>query len=168
MVRSFVLCAAFVGMPPSAVTSASQPPAEPADGQPAKPEASLYPGFEGYSRSVTTNSAEAQKWFNQGIQLLYGYNHDEAIRSFEKAAQIDPSCAMAWWESPLARRACAASAAASRWSRLCASASGSFFRRMRGMAIKPPRRRHGGGFRSRGTYRAVCSASRLVEVGITA
>ena len=38
-----------------------------------------------------------------GIQLLYGYNHDEAIRSFEKAAEIDPSCAMAWWGSAYAR-----------------------------------------------------------------
>jgi hypothetical protein len=50
---------------------------------------------------VTTDSAEAQRWFDQGIQLLYGYNHDEAIRSFEKAAEIDPSCAMAWWGSAM-------------------------------------------------------------------
>lgn len=65
--------------------------------------ASLYPGFEGYSRKVTTRSPEAQRWFDQGIQLLYGFNHDEAIRSFEKAAEIDPSCAMAWWGSAYAR-----------------------------------------------------------------
>jgi len=64
---------------------------------------SLYPGFTGYTRKVTTKSAEAQAWFNQGIQLLYGYNHDGAIRSFEKAAEIDPSCAMAWWGSAYAR-----------------------------------------------------------------
>jgi tetratricopeptide (TPR) repeat protein len=63
----------------------------------------LYPGFDGYARKVTTASPEAQAWFNQGIQLLYGYNHDEAIRSFEKAAKIDPSCAMAWWGSAYAR-----------------------------------------------------------------
>ncbi len=37
-------------------------------------------------------SAEAQKWFDQGIQLLYGYNHDEAIRSFEKAAERSVLC----------------------------------------------------------------------------
>ncbi len=65
--------------------------------------AGLYPGFEGYGRKVTTDSAEAQRWFNQGIQLLYGFNHDEAIRSFEKAAEIDPSCAMAWWGVAYAR-----------------------------------------------------------------
>jgi tetratricopeptide (TPR) repeat protein len=63
----------------------------------------LYPGFTGYARKVTTNSPEAQRWFDQGIQLLYGFNHDEAIRSFEKAAEIDPSCAMAWWGSAYAR-----------------------------------------------------------------
>jgi len=63
----------------------------------------FYPGFDGYTRQVTTDSPPAQRWFNQGIQLLYGYNHDEAIRSFEKAAEIDPSCAMAWWGSAYAR-----------------------------------------------------------------
>jgi tetratricopeptide (TPR) repeat protein len=69
----------------------------------ASPAPSLYAGFDGYARAVTTDSAEAQRWFDQGIQLLYGFNHDEAIRSFEKAAAIDPSCAMAWWGSAYAR-----------------------------------------------------------------
>ncbi len=63
----------------------------------------LYPGFDGYTRSITTASPEAQRWFNQGIQLLYGFNHDEAIRSFEKAAELDPSCAMAHWGAAYAR-----------------------------------------------------------------
>lgn len=63
----------------------------------------LYAGFSGYARKVTTDSPEAQRWFDQGIQLLYGFNHDEAIRSFEKAAEIDPACAMAWWGSAYAR-----------------------------------------------------------------
>jgi tetratricopeptide (TPR) repeat protein len=62
-----------------------------------------YPGFTGYARHVTTASEDAQALFNQGIQLLYGFNHDEAIRSFEQAAEIDPSCAMAWWGSAYAR-----------------------------------------------------------------
>lgn len=63
----------------------------------------IYAGFKGYSRTVTCNSPEAQQWFEQGIQLLYGFNHDEAIRSFQKAADIDPGCAMAWWGSAYAR-----------------------------------------------------------------
>lgn len=71
--------------------------------EPRADQAHFYPGFDSYSRPVTTESAEARKWFDQGIQLLYGYNHDEAIRSFERAAEIDPSCAMAWWGSAYAR-----------------------------------------------------------------
>jgi tetratricopeptide (TPR) repeat protein len=67
------------------------------------PSARMYEGFDGYARTVTTDADEAQKWFDQGIQLLYGFNHDEAIRSFEKAAEIDPGCAMAWWGIAYAR-----------------------------------------------------------------
>lgn len=57
----------------------------------------LYEGFGNYQRPITTNSKEAQQWFNQGMQLLYGFNHDEAIRSFEKAAQADPDHPMPYW-----------------------------------------------------------------------
>lgn len=66
-------------------------------------ESPLYEGFSGYSRPVTCRNASVQSWFDQGLQLLYGFNHDEAIRSFEKAAELDPSCAMAWWGSAYAR-----------------------------------------------------------------
>lgn len=57
----------------------------------------LYAGFGNYQRKVTTASPQAQNWFNQGLQLLYGFNYDEAIRSFREAARLDPKCAMAWW-----------------------------------------------------------------------
>lgn len=63
----------------------------------AKHGARLYDGFGNYTRTITTTSPEAQEWFNQGMQLLYGFNHDEAIRSFEAATVEDPNCAMAWW-----------------------------------------------------------------------
>ena len=59
--------------------------------------ARLYDGFGNYTREVTTRSPEAQKWFDQGMQLLYGFNHDEAIRSFARAAAIDSDCPMAFW-----------------------------------------------------------------------
>jgi len=49
------------------------------------------------SRPVTTTSAEAQRWFDQGLGWLYAFNHDEAIHCFSEAAEIDPGCAMAWW-----------------------------------------------------------------------
>ncbi|TDJ67569.1 MAG: hypothetical protein E2O39_14565 [Planctomycetota bacterium] len=59
--------------------------------------ARLFPGYGGYHRTVSTASPEAQRWFDQGLLLVYGFNHDEAIRSFQAAADVDPTCAMAWW-----------------------------------------------------------------------
>ncbi len=46
---------------------------------------------------ITTDSPQAQAWFNQGVVLVYGFNHGEAIRAFQEAAAHDPSAAMAWW-----------------------------------------------------------------------
>lgn len=50
-----------------------------------------------YSRPVSTASPEAQSWFDRGLAWCYGYNHDEAVRCFEKATKADPQCAIAWW-----------------------------------------------------------------------
>jgi len=50
-----------------------------------------------YSRKVTTASADAQRWFDRGLNWCFGYHHEEAVRCFEKALEIDPSCAMAHW-----------------------------------------------------------------------
>ena len=47
--------------------------------------------------SVTTTSERAQQYFDQGLILTYGFNHDEAIRSYEEAVRLDPACAMGWW-----------------------------------------------------------------------
>lgn len=46
---------------------------------------------------VTTNSEDAQRYFDQGLTLCWAFNHPEAIRSFERAAKFDPDCAMAQW-----------------------------------------------------------------------
>ena len=46
---------------------------------------------------VTTSSKEAQRYFDQGLLLAYGFNHPEAVRSFKEAARLDPDCAMAHW-----------------------------------------------------------------------
>ncbi len=46
---------------------------------------------------VTTDSARAQLFINQGMMLVYGFNHAEAARSFREAARLDPNCAMAYW-----------------------------------------------------------------------
>ena len=50
-----------------------------------------------YSRPVLTKSSDAQAWFDRGLIWCYGYNHDEAVRCFRKAAEYDPACAMAHW-----------------------------------------------------------------------
>jgi hypothetical protein len=59
--------------------------------------APLFNGIAPYRREVTTSSQEAQRYFDQGLALVYAFNHDEAIRSFRRATELDPGCAMAWW-----------------------------------------------------------------------
>ena len=50
-----------------------------------------------YSCTVTTASREAQLWIDRGVIWTYGYNHDEAVACFQRAAEHDPDCAMAHW-----------------------------------------------------------------------
>src|SRR5580765_6366481 len=50
-----------------------------------------------YSRKITTTSADAQRWFDRGLNWCFGYHHEEAVACFEKALAADPSCAMAHW-----------------------------------------------------------------------
>ncbi|HEY6153181.1 MAG TPA: hypothetical protein VIW07_05530 [Candidatus Udaeobacter sp.] len=62
----------------------------------------LYDGLGSYSRKITTKSAEAQRYFDQGLGFLQGFNHRAAIRAFQQAAEFDPECAMAHWGVALA------------------------------------------------------------------
>jgi tetratricopeptide (TPR) repeat protein len=50
-----------------------------------------------HSCPVTTRVAKAQIWFDRGLIWTYGYNHQEAVACFTRAAEADPDCAMAWW-----------------------------------------------------------------------
>lgn len=61
------------------------------------PPAPILDGLGRLHHAVTTGSREAQRYFDQGLVLCYGFNHAEAIRSFRAAADLDPDCAMAWW-----------------------------------------------------------------------
>jgi len=61
------------------------------------PPVPLFDGLGGLAREVTTASPEAQRYFDQGLAFMYAFNHDEAIRSFRRAAELDPRCAMAFW-----------------------------------------------------------------------
>lgn len=50
-----------------------------------------------YSWPITTTSEQAQKWFDRGLNWLYGFNHEEAVACFQRALERDPHCAMAHW-----------------------------------------------------------------------
>src|SRR5206468_10862727 len=62
----------------------------------------VYDGLGSYSRKITTDSPEAQRYFDQGLAFLHGFNHRAAIRAFQQAAEIEPGCAMAHWGVALA------------------------------------------------------------------
>src|SRR5688572_6671179 len=63
--------------------------------------ATLIDGLGDYSMPVTAKNADVQRWFDQGLAMTYGFNHDAAERSFLKAAELDPGCAMCWWGAAL-------------------------------------------------------------------
>src|SRR5215467_8615831 len=58
---------------------------------------SLYAGLGIWKHPIATKNAEAQRYFDQGLVLLYGFNRPEALRSFRKALELDPGAAMARW-----------------------------------------------------------------------
>src|SRR5207244_10545913 len=60
-------------------------------------KAILMDGHSNHHHPVSTKNADAQKFFDQGLRLIYAFNHDEARRSFERAAELDPDLAMAQW-----------------------------------------------------------------------
>ncbi|MGH8197836.1 MAG: tetratricopeptide repeat protein [Steroidobacteraceae bacterium] len=63
--------------------------------------ANLLEGLGDYSMPVTSEGPDVQRWFDQGLAMTYGFNHDAAERSFLKAAELDPDCAMCWWGASL-------------------------------------------------------------------
>jgi hypothetical protein len=67
----------------------------------AKPPA-LEPGLGQFHWAVSAKNAEAQKYFDQGMKYLYGFNHESAVRSFQHATQLDPDLAMGYWGAALA------------------------------------------------------------------
>jgi len=62
----------------------------------AKP-VTMMTGLGDLHHPVSTKNAGAQEFFDQGLRLIYAFNHDEAARSFQKAAELDPKLAIAYW-----------------------------------------------------------------------
>ena len=57
----------------------------------------VYYDLGSYSRTVSAATKDAQLWFDRGLAWTYAYNHEEAIKCFQKALSADPRCAMAHW-----------------------------------------------------------------------
>jgi tetratricopeptide (TPR) repeat protein len=62
----------------------------------------LFDDLGDHHRPISTRSPEAQRYFDQGLILVYGFNHEAAGRSFREAARRDPTCAICWWGVALA------------------------------------------------------------------
>ena len=77
----------------SAVMVAQQHAAHAAAAKPA----TMMTGIGDLHHPVSTKNADAQAFFDQGLRLIYAFNHDEAARSFQRAADLDPKLAMAYW-----------------------------------------------------------------------
>ncbi len=65
--------------------------------EPSPTELPLYDNLGTHYFTITTSSPQAQKYFNQGLRLTYGFNHEEAGMAYKEAARHDPSCAMCYW-----------------------------------------------------------------------
>ncbi|SHF28858.1 hypothetical protein SAMN04487965_1843 [Microbulbifer donghaiensis] len=77
---------------------------EPAGGDKPSPTGSLAPKLQNLGKHtfpVSCASDQGQRYFNQALNLTYGFNHAEAGRSFREAARLDPDCAMAYWGQAL-------------------------------------------------------------------
>jgi len=88
----FTACSASASMGRRAAEEVSTIPAAPprSGGQ-------LYPGFDNYTRPASDASRAARPFVEHGLQWLYGFNDDEAVRCFQRATELDGDCAIAWW-----------------------------------------------------------------------
>src|SRR5437868_9563345 len=86
---------------PAAVVALSLAVAQHTMRPPEKP-VELLPGLGPHHHPIATKNPEAQKFFDQGLNLLYGFNHAEAARSFRRSAELDPGALMPLWGLGLA------------------------------------------------------------------
>src|SRR3982074_121957 len=83
-------------------TAFGQQPDTPMKMDPAEKPAVIMTGLGSLHHPVSAANPEAQRFFDQGLALVFAFNHDEAVRSFKRAAELDPRMAMAWWGVALA------------------------------------------------------------------
>jgi len=105
MLRSFVRALAGLSLLAMSLPATAFPQGEPAqelDKAAMKQAAAhaktpLYDNLGTLHLAITTRSPVAQKYFDQGLRLTYGFNHDEAINSFTEGARLDSACSMCYW-----------------------------------------------------------------------
>ena len=73
----------------------------PGYGAPSSKPAPLFNDLGDHHYAITTKNPQAQRYFDQGLVLSYGFNHQEAVRSFLEGAKLDSDCAMCWWGASL-------------------------------------------------------------------
>lgn len=98
---SAMVLAACQSVPPAEEAATLVPVAGEAD-LVTRAGAPLFEGMGDFHRPITTASADAQTYFDQGMVLAFGFNHAESIRSFRAAQKLDPECAMCFWGEALA------------------------------------------------------------------
>lgn len=86
-----------LSQPPPAVPAGASAAPEPAPRDAPAPEPIALEGLGPHARPVTHASPEAQRWFDQGLDLVFGFNHDESLKAFARAAAVSPGCAMCLW-----------------------------------------------------------------------
>jgi tetratricopeptide (TPR) repeat protein len=89
----FLICVLAALLPCESISAQQHP----MHGQPPAKKATLMTGLGDLHHPVTTSNPEAQKFFDQGMRLIYAFNHEEAAGSFQRAAELDPKMAMAYW-----------------------------------------------------------------------
>jgi tetratricopeptide (TPR) repeat protein len=91
-----ILSAAAITLVACGGSAPPQPPA-PQPKALSAPVPALMPGVGNHHHAIATTSADAQRYFDQGFDLVFGFNHEEAVRSFRRAAELDPKAAMPHW-----------------------------------------------------------------------
>ena len=105
LVVSSILLGCSDPQPPPGRTApapTADPAAEEVEALVARAGAPLFDGMGDYHRAITTADPGAQRYFDQGMVLSFGFNHAESIRSFRAAQRLDDACAMCWWGEALA------------------------------------------------------------------
>ncbi|OQW33537.1 MAG: hypothetical protein A4E19_03880 [Nitrospira sp. SG-bin1] len=95
----FTAAALLAWATPSSATESTAAPTSPTSLSDTVP---LYTNLGSHHKRISTRVSVTQQYFDQGLRLVYGFNHAEAIRSFVRAAELDPSCAMCYWGIALA------------------------------------------------------------------